>query len=273
MKLLINNVRIHVEIHGDDGPVLVLLHGFTGSIREWDPFIQSWKKDFRVIAIDLIGHGKSEHPMDFKRYSMEDAVRDIDEILNYFNVESAFFLGYSLGGRVALSLAMTYPNRVKKLILESASPGLESEEARSKRRQQDHQLADRIKVEGIESFVTYWESIPLFAPQQRLPEAKRDQLRARRLENSTVGLANSLRGMGTGEQPSWWGRLTELTVPTLLVVGELDQKFCVIAEQMSERLPNSRMVVVENAGHTVHLEQIKKFDKIVIEELHNRKDV
>ena len=111
-----------------------------------------------------------------------------------------------------------------------------------------------------------------YIEQKQMPIERQEALRARRLLNSTTGLANSLRGMGTGEQPSWWNRLGELEVPSFLIVRELDTKFCTIAEQMSERLPNSRMTVVENAGHTVHLEQFEKFAKIVSDELHKWKD-
>ncbi|WP_257351244.1 2-succinyl-6-hydroxy-2,4-cyclohexadiene-1-carboxylate synthase [Pseudalkalibacillus decolorationis] len=271
MNIQVNGVEFHVDVQGE-GPAFVLLHGFTGSSEEWSPLIEKWKRDFRIIAIDLIGHGKSEHPIDWERYSMENTVEDINEILDRLTIETAIILGYSLGGRVALSYAMTYPGRVQHLILESSSPGLNLEKARVQRRTQDLQLADRIEAEGMEAFVTYWESIPLFASQKHIPATQRDALHSRRMNNSRIGLANSLRGMGTGEQPSLWNRLARFSVPTLLVVGELDQKFCAIAEQMVERLPNSRMIIVENAGHTVHLEEIEKFDKIVIEELHNRKD-
>jgi 2-succinyl-6-hydroxy-2,4-cyclohexadiene-1-carboxylate synthase len=91
------------------------------------------------------------------------------------------------------------------------------------------------------------------------------------MQNSEQGLANSLRGIGTGVQPSWWHRLNTLEVPTVLIVGELDLKFVTIAEEMHRLLPNSELVVIRNAGHTVHLEQPKDFSNTMIQKLHRKK--
>jgi 2-succinyl-6-hydroxy-2,4-cyclohexadiene-1-carboxylate synthase len=160
-----------------------------------------------------------------------------------------------MGGRLALYLAVTYPHLINKLILESASPGLAEPAARAARVHSDEALADQIERDGIGAFVEYWARIPLFASQQRLPVALRQRLRDQRLQNRPHGLANSLRGMGTGVQPSLWDRLSALTVPVLLLTGEDDDKFDAIAQQMATRLPNARHQTIPQAGHTIHLEQ------------------
>ena len=149
-----------------------------------------------------------------------------------------------MGGRLALSYAMEYPHRVRKLILESSSPGLKTEEERKNRQIQDHKLAQFILDKGIESFVDYWENIPLFSTQKSLPEAKQQEIRKQRLQNSPTGLANSLKGMGSGAQPSWWDRLSEFEVETLLLTGSLDQKFCSIAEQMVREMKKANWMKV-----------------------------
>jgi 2-succinyl-6-hydroxy-2,4-cyclohexadiene-1-carboxylate synthase len=119
-------------------------------------------------------------------------------------VKQAYLIGYSMGGRLALSVAMIHPERVSGLVLESSSPGLDSPEERKMRREQDSRLSRRILEEGIESFVDYWEGIPLFASQLSMDPSKRKKVREERLNNNPVGLRGSLIGMGTGSQPSWW---------------------------------------------------------------------
>ncbi|WP_261130647.1 2-succinyl-6-hydroxy-2,4-cyclohexadiene-1-carboxylate synthase [Bacillus sp. Marseille-Q3570] len=273
MKIDVNGIQYYVETAGEGEPLL-LLHGFTGSAEDWRPFKKDWEDAFKLIMVDLIGHGKTDHPEEVERYSMEETAGALNQVLADLKIESAYVLGYSLGGRVALSFAMMYPDRVKHLVLESSSPGLQTTEERIARKHNDDRLANRIEVDGIRAFVDFWEAIPLFNTQKDLlSESKRKDLREKRLHNSEVGLANSLRGMGTGVQPSWWDRLSDLTIPTTLIVGTLDQKFYRMAEDMIEKLPNGKMVVVEKAGHTIHLEQPAQFAKIVEDELHNRKDV
>lgn len=264
-----NNVTYHVRIYRafvetqDGGPLrrenppLVLLHGFTGSVENWRPLIDQLASLNRtIIAVDILGHGRSGAPLDPTRYRMELVAADIAEILNtQLGFSQIDLLGYSMGGRLALGIACHYKQLINRLILESASPGLETMEERNARKTSDDALADWIEQNGILAFVDRWEVVPLFDSQKVLPEAVRARLRNQRLHNRTHGLANSLRGMGTGVQPSFWDCLAQLTLPFHLIVGELDTKFCRIGQEMMERLPNARLTVVEDAGHTVHLEK------------------
>jgi 2-succinyl-6-hydroxy-2,4-cyclohexadiene-1-carboxylate synthase len=128
---------------------------------------------------------------------------------------------------------------------------------------QDESLAAFIEHEGVEAFVECWQALPLFASQQKLPPDVREPHRAARLRNRPLGLANSLRGMGTGVQPSLWDRLGELTLPVLLVVGSLDEKFVAIARQMSAAMPQVQVATVPGAGHTVHLEQPARYAGLI----------
>jgi len=119
--------------------------------------------------------------------------------------------------------------------------------------------------EGLERFVEYWENLPLFAGMKRLPPELQQRLRVQRLRNRPLGMANSLRGMGTGRQPSWWPSLASLPMPVLLTAGEQDAKFMDLAERMVSVIPHASFVPVPNAGHTVHVEQAELFDTIVKE--------
>jgi 2-succinyl-6-hydroxy-2,4-cyclohexadiene-1-carboxylate synthase len=262
MTAQVNGIRLHADTAGE-GPPLVLLHGFTGSGRSWDRFIPSWSSHFRTIAVDLIGHGQSEAPDDPSRYSMEHVVQDLAALLDQLEVGEASVLGYSMGGRLALSFAVLQPERVRALVLESASPGLRTEEEREARRNRDGQLADRIEREGIERFAEDWENLPLFESVKRLPQEDQLRIRRQRLLNRPSGLANSLRGMGTGAQPSWWDRLHTLPMPALLLAGALDGKFHRIAGEMAALIPNASFVPVPDAGHMIHVEQAGIIDTIV----------
>ncbi len=261
-SLYVNGVRMGFVRRGkpSDAPILVLLHGFTGSANSWSSLLDALAKmGIQVIALDMLGHGQSSAPVDPQRYAIEHCQVDILAALQQLGVapQQAILLGYSMGGRVALYTALS--GYFRALILESASPGLLDPVERAQRQQSDNVLADRIEYEGIPAFIDYWQSIPLFASQQNMPHDRFAAQREQRLNNNPLGLANSLRGLGTGVQPALDGRLQELTLPVLLIAGALDSKFCTIAHQMARQIPNSRLAIVPDAGHAVHLEQPERF--------------
>jgi len=179
-------------------------------------------------------------------------------------------LGYSMGGRAALHFAVTAPARVNRLILESASPGIEDHSERARRRASDDALAQRILDNGIEAFVAEWENVPLLALQPHVPEAVRQRQHALRLLNNPTGLANSLRGMGAGRQEPLWTSLAQLDSPVHLIVGSSDQRYVGVAKRMAGLLPRANLTVVENAGHTVHVDQPDSFVGCVRAALTNR---
>lgn len=244
-------------------PALLLLHGFTGSSQNWADHIPVFSKQFSVISVDILGHGRSASPPDPNRYTMSHVAADLIALLDAWQIEQTALLGYSMGGRLALYLACHYPHRFSHLILESSSPGLDRAETRAERRRSDEALADWIEANGIETFVDRWEALPLWASQQQLSAEVRQRLRQQRLKNNPTGLANSLRGMGTGAQPSLWAQLPALTLPTLLIVGELDTKFVAINQQMEKQLANGRLYIIPQAGHTTHLERPSAFQAVV----------
>jgi 2-succinyl-6-hydroxy-2,4-cyclohexadiene-1-carboxylate synthase len=262
MKITVNSLNYNIKVEGQ-GPSLVLLHGFTGDISTWEACSSLWSKHFQVISIDLIGHGKTESPEDADRYSMTDTIADLKAIIDKLGCEKIYLLGYSMGGRLALSFACKYPERMHSLILESSSPGLKTQVEQKERTKADSALADFILKNGVSAFMDKWESIPLFSSQKTLPMEKRIVIRNQRLMNNPIGLANSLRGIGTGTQPALWDRLELLDLPVILIVGELDRKFCRIAEEMALLLPDAKKVVVKQAGHAIHVEYPNFFGKIV----------
>jgi 2-succinyl-6-hydroxy-2,4-cyclohexadiene-1-carboxylate synthase len=233
---------------------VILLHGFTGSSASWgDRLIDGLTSaDVQPVLVDLPGHGRLVGVTDPLAFTLEAALGSISKA---GGAEPFPLLGYSMGGRLALAYAVRYPERVSRLILESASPGLEKASSRADRRASDEALAQRLETDGIEAFVELWETLPLFGSQRILPREIRAAQRERRLLNDPDSLAAALRGLGTGVLPSCWGDLERLKVPTLILVGELDQKFVDIGRRAAGQLPDARLAVVSGAGHAVHLER------------------
>ena len=266
----VNSVKVHYEVWNEQASnTVVAFHGFTGSVCTWEKVATELGKDVRFIAIDLLGHGQTACPTDVKLYSMEAQVSLLHDCLLQIVAEPFHLLGYSMGGRVALSYAVQHPTRIQSLLLESTSPGLEAEDARAKRRTNDAKLANKIMLEGIESFVDMWENIPLFTSQKLLPLEVQQAVREERMQQKPIGLANSLLGMGTGEMPSVWHRLQELSMPVYLLTGEVDQKFVGIANKMIKDNENFTHITILGCGHAIHVENPKKFATIVKESILN----
>lgn len=261
MKIKVNDNQYFVKVHGKGEPV-VLLHGFTGSTNTWQEMMDPLLDEYQCITIDLPGHGQTDANVD----NMEQCCWELNELLNQLSICSFHLLGYSMGGRTALVFTSMFPEKVKTLILESASPGLE-EEAKNERAERDNQLAKFMVEKGIEEFVNYWETIPLFKSQERLPVSARRKIREERLNQRPSGLAMSLRSMGTGVQPTLWSSLNDIQVPTVLITGELDDKFVEINQKMVEAFPHAVHETIPNVGHAPHLENPNSFGKIVMKYL------
>lgn len=246
-------VGLRAAVHGDPtpNPPLVLVHGFMGSAAGWGPLAARLAARRQVIAPDLVGHGGSWAPSDPAEYAVERVAERLARLAEALGASGADWLGYSMGGRILLAGVAGGVIRPRRLILESTTPGLEGEAERAERRAADEDRARRLVRDGIEPFVDGWLGGPLFAT---LPGAVRPRARAVRLGNRPEAMAAALRGGGTGSQPSQWPHLARITVPTLLITGDLDRKFTRLAHRMAAALPHAVPVSVAGAGHAVHLE-------------------
>ena len=239
------------------GPRLVLCHGFTQTSASWGDFGHELGRDHELIMLDMPGHGDSS--------GVEVNFTEAAELLGE-DVEAPFaLLGYSMGGRLSVAAALG-ARRPSHLILLGATAGIIDPSERALRVEADERLAVQIERDGVAAFVERWLAMPMFA---QLTVAPSDL--AGRLSNSSDGLARCLRDLGTGAQPDLWGRLGEITVPTLLVVGEQDQKFRSIADQMATALPDVAIAVVAGAGHACHLEQPTVTAQVVASWLEERR--
>lgn len=261
-RLDIDGLTLNAERTGS-GPPVVLLHGFTGSTTTWRSLSTLLAPQFEVIAVDIVGHGASDSPPAVDRYRMRSCVDDLVAALHALGHAHASWLGYSMGARTALQLAVHHPEVVDALVLEGATPGLPDPEERSARITSDEALADRIERDGLEAFVDFWQSISLWDTQDGLSAETVDALRRQRMNNNGLGLSNSLRGMGTGAQEPVHDRLHEVDVPVLLLSGALDRKFTAIGGEIAAQLPAGEQCVVAGAGHAVHLEDPAAFETAV----------
>ena len=246
-------------------PTIVMLHGFSGSSQDWtDTAAVLQSEGFTCVGIDLPGHGLSGIPADPHRFTMPETSRDLATLVTTLGIARAHWMGYSMGGRVALYLGVTEPARVASLILESTSPGIAEESARKERRARDEALAAEIGSRGIPWFVSHWESLPIFASQRGLSEEARNAQHARRLRNSAAGLAGSLRGLGQGMQEFLGPRLGSIRCPTLLLAGALDPEYTALARRMAAAIDDAEAALIPDAGHNIHLEQPEAFRRVVL---------
>ncbi len=224
---------------------LLLLHGFTQTGRGWDEVARHLDGErYRPLAPDLRGHGAagSRRPID-----MASCVRDVAGLAaGRFAVA-----GYSMGGRIALHVALAHPERVARLVLVSATAGIEDPADRALRRARDEELAAWTERHTIAEFADRWGAQPLFAGQS--PEVAA-AARADRLDNDPAHLAAALRGIGTGVMEPVWDRLGSLTMPVTVLAGERDDKFVALGRRLADGLPDATLVVVPGAGHALTLE-------------------
>jgi 2-succinyl-6-hydroxy-2,4-cyclohexadiene-1-carboxylate synthase len=265
-RLVVDGLAWQVRVRGAGRPLL-LLHGFTGRGSGWGRHAAAFARRFRVILVDLPGHGRSGIPVDPARASVERTAADLATILRRLDGAPASVLGYSLGARIALALAVDHPEVVRRLVLESPSAGIVEAADREARREADARLAADLEAGGVEAFVDGWERQSVFASHARLPARVAARLRAERLDNRPAGLATILRGAGQGSMAPLHDRLAGIHAPTLVIAGALDPAGRERAEVVAAGIPGSRLVLIAGAGHTPHLETPTAFRSLALEAL------
>lgn len=240
---------LYAERHGH-GPPLVLVHGFTQTRRCWGPVRDALAVDHEVITVDAPGHGGSA--------AITAGLADGASLIADQGGE-ATYLGYSMGARFALHVALARPALVRGLVLLGGTAGIEDADERTARLEHDRHNAAQLQAEGLEEFLEHWLRQPLFA---RLPPER--AFRAERLENTVTGLMASLERAGTGSQPPSWHDLHELSMPVLVLAGADDAKFAALAERMAGKIgANADLALIDGAGHAAHLEQPDRFLAVV----------
>jgi 2-succinyl-6-hydroxy-2,4-cyclohexadiene-1-carboxylate synthase len=232
------------------GPGLALVHGFTQTSRSWETIAPALATRHALTMVDLPGHGRSE----VAAADLWEAARLVSDAAG-----PGAYLGYSMGGRLCLHVALQSPETVSRLVLVGADGGIEDDRERAERRAADERLARRLEEIGVERFVDEWLAQPLFAGLSA------DQAgRSARLANSVAGLAHALRRLGTGTQRPLWDRLAELRMPVLVVAGERDSKFAALGRRMVAAIGScATLALIPGAGHACHLEAPDAFVEVV----------
>jgi 2-succinyl-6-hydroxy-2,4-cyclohexadiene-1-carboxylate synthase len=257
-------MQLSYEYSGDrSGTPVIFLHGFMGCGDEWNEIVERLPELFCILP-DLPGHGRSVDDLAVDDCSFKSTARSLIDLMDRLELDTACLIGYSMGGRIALYTAIEYQQRFFGLVLESASPGLESDAARRDRRAQDEKTIAQMQTEGIDKFVDRWLSNPMFAAMRDRGEAF-DRLKTLRCSNSIDSLALSLRCAGTGMQPSLWGRLHELKLPVMLVCGDGDGKYISIAERMSREIDDCAVARIPYSGHNTHFERPDQFRESILQ--------
>jgi 2-succinyl-6-hydroxy-2,4-cyclohexadiene-1-carboxylate synthase len=243
---------LHADTAGTGSPV-VLVHGFTQTGASWQPIAAELARRHRVVCVDLPGHGRSADV----RADLWGTARLVGAVGG-----RAAYVGYSMGGRLALHLALRRPDLVSRLVLLGATGGIDDPAERVVRRAADETLANTLQESGVEAFLDRWLASPLF---ERL--SSEDAGVEHRLANTADGLASSLRLTGTGQQEPLWDRLGAIGtagIPVLVVAGALDDKFRALGERLVAAMGSTaRLALVDDAGHAAHLERPDLFLEIV----------
>lgn len=228
--------------HGHNAQTVAILHGFTQTGGCLGPVADGLRRNHQVLTPDLPGHGDQTAL----------AHMACPEIADHMAARcgQAHWIGYSLGGRIALSIAAAHPGSVRSLVLIGATAGIADPTARGQRRLLDHKRASEVERLGVDEFTRRWLEMDMFAG---LPPSAR--YLGERRTNTAEGLAGSLRNAGTGSMEPLWERLCELRMPVLLLSGENDTAFTDIAQRMAGHIGhNATAVTVMGAGHAAHLE-------------------
>lgn len=266
MIIQYENIKLNFEHLSEFEPskkTILFLHGFTGSSNDWKDTVQKIDKRFNKTALDLIGHGKSSSPLSINYYMVDSIITQIEQVIIHLRLKEVILCGYSMGGRAALNFAIAKPNLVKGLILESASAGIKNEKEREARMKSDEELASYIQSNSTEDFAAMWLDQELFGTLRRFSNDRLKHIKEEKAKNSKIGLANSLKGFGTGVMPYLASELMKLKIPIFLITGGLDDKFTQINLNLKKLLPSANHKIISTSGHITHLEEPKKFVEAV----------
>ncbi|MCP4141198.1 MAG: 2-succinyl-6-hydroxy-2,4-cyclohexadiene-1-carboxylate synthase [Chloroflexi bacterium] len=229
---------------------IVFLHGFMGKGDDWLEIAEGLSNRFYCLMPDLPGHGETPLDEEPAYAAWASALR---KALDERNIARTHLVGYSMGGRIALFFALTYPEMVDKLVLESANPGIIDPVERAQRAELDDKLAARLRKNGMKYFLEFWYDIPLFDSLSYYPALKK-QLRIERAKQDIESIATVLSALSPGRQPELWSRLKEIELQTLLIAGRLDKKYTAVTEKALTSISNCQSVILSTSGHNTHQE-------------------
>jgi 2-succinyl-6-hydroxy-2,4-cyclohexadiene-1-carboxylate synthase len=258
MPTTIQGIPFHILTTGERSlPHIIFLHGFLGSGSDWLPVARELDDTYCCMMVDLPGHGNASF---LQKSSIdgffEKTVDALADLLRQSAFSPCFLVGYSMGGRLALTLLLRHPDLFTKAIIISASPGLRTQKEQIDRQEHDEKIARKIE-RNFEGFIEAWYNQPLFSTLKNHPIFK--EVEEERKINDPSSLAIALRVLGTGRQPSLWKSLVKNNAPVRFFVGEKDERYVEIGHQMVKLCPGSDLEIFPHCGHTLQLENKELF--------------
>ncbi len=248
-RVKVNGIKLYYESHGQ-GYAVIFQHGFVGTTKMWQPQVPVFSREYRFIIYDARGHGQSESPPSPDRYSSDIVVEDLWQLLKALRIDKAVVGGLSMGGYQSLRFYLRHPGAVTALILMDTGPGYRNPVNREEWNKEQERRAGLLETRGIEAFA---DGAPTYTPKELL------------LKMNPIGLANMGRKVVGQYDSLVIENLSQIKVPTLILVGENDTPFLAAAQYMSKTIPGAKYVVIPRAGHAANLDNTAAFNKAVLD--------
>ncbi len=239
----VNGIELYYEVHGQGFPV-VFLHGFTATVRMWQPQVPALSQKYRFVIYDSRGHGRSESPLTLDQYSADIVVEDLFRLLQTLRIERAVVGGLSMGGYESLRFYLRHPEMVAALILMDTGPGYRNPVRREAWNRQQEERAKLLETQGV-------EAVAVGTPRD--------------LTQNPIGLAHMARKVVAQHDSLVIESLGEIKVPTLLLVGERDTAFLQAGDYMSKTVPGARYLLVPEAGHASNVDNAESVNRAVLD--------
>ena len=240
-----SGVKLHYEVHGEAGPIILLSHGYSATAGMWRGQIEALSRDHKLVLWDMRGHGQSDYPADQSAYTQDATVEDMAAILDAVGAKTAVVGGLSLGGYMSLAFYVKHPERVKALLIIDTGPGFKKDDAREGWNKYALETAAAFETEGL----------------ARLTSRSAEMASAK--HRSADGLAGAARGMLAQANDRVILSLEGIAVPTLVLVGAEDKNFLAATDYMANKIKGSTKVVIPGAGHAANLHQPEAFNRAV----------
>jgi len=240
------------DVGPNSGPAMVFLHGFLGSRLDWADTMNRFS-NVRCLAPDLPGHGQS--PWD-DTVDWDSLITTLNHDVLSRNLSDIVIVGYSMGGRIALEWARTAPGLIRGIILESASPGIETDVERRARAIFDRDIERRLRTMAPIDFIDWWCSLPMFGTLNTHPNYS--QLRQMRSQYSSTVMCRAFQTLSVTTRESVWDLMHTLPIWGF-ITGEHDTKYAAIATRIIDRFPTVLVNILSNCAHNVHFQDIELF--------------
>ena len=248
-RIKANGIELYYESHGQGYPV-IFQHGFVGTTKMWQPQVPVFSQQYRFIIYDARGHGQSESPPSPDQYSSDIVVEDLWQLLKALGIDKAVVGGLSMGGYQSLRFYLRHPEAVTALILMDTGPGYRNPAHREEWNKEQEHRAELLETGDIEAFA---DDAPTYTPRELL------------LKMNPIGLANMGRKVVGQHDSLVIENLSQIKVPTLILVGENDTPFLSAAQYMAKTIPGAKYVVIPRAGHAANLDNTAAFNEAVLD--------